>query len=49
MLRARELETISNKINDLGMNIKNTPENIALCLNIVKSVIEKIDWVSYNQ
>lgn len=34
MLRAGTLETINDKINDLGMDIKSTPENTALCLNI---------------
>lgn len=45
MRRAKGLETIFNKKNDVGMDIKNTHENIALFLNIIKSVTEKMDLV----
>lgn len=41
MLRAGTLETINDKINDLGMNIKSTPENTALCLNIETLLLKR--------
>lgn len=41
--RAKRLETISNKENDMEMDSKNTRENTALFLNIMKSVTEEMD------
>lgn len=41
--RAKRLETISDKKNDTERDIKNTLENIALFLNMMKSVTEEMD------